>query len=345
MRRVQTIVAAATAAGFAFAPAMAQDRGPEWLRKPSAQDLYSVWPTAAWQRGEGGKAMLSCVVTTVGTLRECLVTSETPPGSGFGVAALAISPQFLMKPAMKNGQPVVGHVSIPILFEAPGKALGSLVAGPEAGPTLRIFRNMPWLEAPTVADVQAADPPKAKAGKTTGFATLQCKLRKDGRLGNCDTLTEEPKGYGFGAAARGLSAKFRGPSTDSAGKSVEGGVVQLRFTFAPETLDAASPLIGKPDWTAMPAATDFVAPEAAVKAGVLKARVVMTCTVAADGGLTNCSTLTEEPAGYGYAAAMLKLAPGFRLSLWSTEGLPTIGGRVDVPIRFDFTAPPPPAKP
>jgi protein TonB len=70
---------------------------------------------------------------------------------------------------------------------------------------------------------------------------------------------------------------------------------------------------------------------------VLKARVVMLCTVAANGGLENCSTQSEDPAGYGYGAAMLKLAPSFRLSLWSTEGLPTIGGRVSVPIRFDLS--------
>ena len=343
---VRKIATAALLAALGVAlPAPAQDRGADWLKKPTAEDLYSVWPTAAWAKGEGGKAVVRCTVTTVGALRECAVKSESPPGSGFGDAALALTSQFLMRPAVKNGQAVASEVNIPITFESPGKRLGSLVSGPESGSTIRIFRALPWLEAPSVADMQAAYPPKAIAAKTTGYVTLQCKLNKQGRMTGCDTLTEEPKGLGLAQAARGLVSKFRGPTQDAQGKPLE-GEVQIRLTFSPDML-GANPVIGKPDWAALPAAQDLAAviPEEAKKAGVLKARVLMACIIGADGGLTNCKVESEEPPGVGYGPALLTLARSFRMSLWSTEGLPTIGGTVRVPIRFDFSGDPPPAKP
>jgi TonB family protein len=339
------MIVAVAAAGFAFTPALAQDRDPDWLKKPSAEDLFSVWPTAAWERGEGGKASIRCTITIVGALRGCTVLSETPAGSGFGVAALALAPQFVMRPAMKDGKPVEAQVNIPIAFAAPGKRLGSRLLGQEGGQQVRMIRNIRWLEAPSVADVQAAEPPKARADKTTGHVALQCALDKAGRLGDCETTAEEPRGYGFGAAARRLLPKFRGPEKDSQGGSIAGARVQVSFTFAPETLDAAAPLIGRPDWTGLPAPEDLRAalPEAAKKAGVMKARVVMTCTVAADGSLSGCQTRSEDPPGLGYGAATVALARTFRLSIWSAEGLPTVGGQVNVPIRYDFTDPP--AKP
>lgn len=339
MRRVQTIAAAAMAAGLGCAPALAQNADPDWLKKPTAEDLYSVWPTAAWERGEGGKAVVTCTATVTGALRGCFVKSETPPGSGFGAAALALTPQFLMRPGLKDGKPVESTVTIPFTFEAPGKRLGSRLAGPEGGQSIRMIRAIRWLEAPSVADVQAADPPKARADKTTGHVALQCTLNKEGRLGGCETMTEEPKGYGFGRAAKDLAPKFRGPTQDTQGAPIAGARVRVVFTFAPETLDAAAPLIGKPDWTVLPSAEDLraVLPEAAKKAGVLKAKVVMVCTVAADGGLAGCQTQSEDPPGLGYGAATVQLARTFKLSIWSTEGLPTVGGRVTVPIRYDMT--------
>src|SRR5579884_1861153 len=114
----RTMAAAATGllltgAGWAGL-ALAQDHGADWLRKPSMQQLQEVMPAGAMRAGVNGSATIGCTVTTVGTLRDCKVEAEDPPGMGFGDAALLLAPRFLMGPAVKNGQAVEGHVRIPI---------------------------------------------------------------------------------------------------------------------------------------------------------------------------------------------------------------------------------------
>jgi TonB family protein len=329
-----SVLAAAPAAG-------AQDRGPDWVRKPRAEDLVAAWPRAAWERGEGGKATIACTVTVQGSLRDCKVASETPPGSGFGAAALALAPQFQMRPRLKDGQPEISSVRIPINFEAPGKVTGSLLRGPE-GTTRRMVLSVPWQEAPSVADVQAAYPPRAKAEKVTGHVALQCGFAAEGRIAGCQTSTEEPSGYGFASAARALTSKFRGPLADSQGAPLRGARVTLKFIFAKESLEGDAAVVGKPNWTSLPKGEDFTAafPAEARKAGVLKARVVLACTVAPDGALSGCQPRSEDPPGYGFGAATVALARNFKLGVWSEEGLPTVGGTVSVPIRYDMTEPP-----
>jgi hypothetical protein len=45
---------------------------------------------------------------------------------------------------------------------------------------------------------------------------------------------------------------------------------------------------------------------------------------------------SEEPAEFGFGQAALALAPHFRLSVWTEQGLPTVGGRVTLPIRYQL---------
>ncbi|HZZ35832.1 MAG TPA: hypothetical protein VFE03_08910, partial [Caulobacteraceae bacterium] len=56
--------------------ANAQDRDADWIRRPSADDIAAVWPAKALKQGYGGKAVISCVVTVQGTLRDCRVAEE-----------------------------------------------------------------------------------------------------------------------------------------------------------------------------------------------------------------------------------------------------------------------------
>ncbi|HEY8571657.1 TonB family protein [Phenylobacterium sp.] len=329
-------VPVALAAMVIAAAALAADTEPGWLKKPTAEDLLSVWPAEAARRGIGGKATVACTVTAQGALRDCKVVSETPAGSGFGAAAIALTPQFLMKPATKDGIAVASEVRIPINFD--NGMRGSMNRLPQRLDAFqtRLITNMPWIEAPTVADVRAVLPPAAKT--KTARVTLDCRVAKDGRLTGCDAAREEPSGQGFAKAAKALVGKFRAPTDDGKGGSLVGAHVHLPFTFAPEIANAAAPLIGKPQWAALPGGEDIdrVAPQAARKAGVLKARVVLGCTVGAGGTLTDCKVKTEEPSGHGYDAATLALAQRFRLSVWSAEGLPTVGGQVNVPVRYDL---------
>jgi hypothetical protein len=159
-------------------------------------------------------------------------------------------------------------------------------------------------------------------------------------------VREQPSGMGFSKAARNLAGQFKGPAIFADGTPTKGVSVQMLFSFAPEVLDGKlTP--SRPLWLDTPTATDLIAvfPEAANKAGVMSARVVLLCMVAPGGRLDPCSVQSEEPKGYDIGKAMLPAASKFRLSPWSQDGTPLVGGNVRVPIRYaieDKDAPPKP---
>jgi TonB family protein len=310
---------------------------PDWVRKPDAS--HFVWPRAALKDGIDGEATVACKVSAQGVLYDCVVQSESPVGLGFGQAALAMTPQFTMRPLTRDGQPVAGGtVRIPIRWKDMHAHTESYASGRMA--------TIQWLKAPTFEDVLAAYPSKPRQEQVGGRATLSCIYSKDGRLSECQVITQSPGDLGFGTAAVKLEKLFRGPPLATA-LQANTIMTQVTVAFAPETLSGAR-TIGKPQWVGLPTFEDLKAsfPAAAWKAGVLKARVVLSCNVAAEGGVEGCKVDTEEPAAQGFGAAALSVTHAFRLSVWTDEGLPTVGGTVRIPIRYDFSdAPPPAAKP
>jgi TonB family protein len=91
---------------------------PDWLRKPSGEDMAWAYPKRAQREEVGGKAVLHCVVAPDGGLTHCQVASEAPADYGFGAAALALAPQFQMtRPPSDARNP--SEVTIPIVFLTP----------------------------------------------------------------------------------------------------------------------------------------------------------------------------------------------------------------------------------
>lgn len=339
MKRLQLWIAVLAWAAL-VGVASAQDRSANWVKRPSLADIQALWPARALKEGYGGKAILSCVVTVQGALRNCVVVEETPKDGGFAGAALALSSQFMMSPALKAGVPVESTVRIPINFPRPDKATGSRLRPVTDTDTHgeRVFTNLFWRAAPSFGDVLAAYPQKARDEKVSGSVTLDCHIHKAGEVNGCQILHESPDRYGFGAAARSLASRFSAPTEDGKGGSLVGDRVHIRVSFAASSLDAVAPVIGKTDWRAFPTMEDFTAviPKAARAAKAYKARVVMLCTVAADGALSGCKVQSEDPAALGYADAAIRLAPFFRVGIWTEEGLPVVGGVLRVPLRFDL---------
>lgn len=319
-------------------PVAAAETAANWLKGPTPEDLLTVWPRDAFKRGYGGKAIIACQVSLQGALRDCSVESESPSGAGFGSAAIALTPQFLMKPAMRDGVPVVSAVRIPVIFPTPEVPTGTLLPG--AGFYTNLARvslsDISWTVAPSYAEVAAAYPQKARAKQVGGRATLSCTFKAGGRIGSCDTVAEEPKGQGFAAAAKSLTGSFVGPTTLSDGSSTVGMDMQIPFTFAVDMLVPGKRVMGKPQWRSLPSGSDFakVYPAAAVAAGVQGARVAMLCEVGAEGRLTDCSVESEDPKGLGFDQAALALATAFQVKTWTAEGLPTVGGKIRLPIRY-----------
>jgi protein TonB len=90
---------------------------PEWVRKPTLDQVTRAYPDRAVRRGVSGEVMLSCQVTSRGTAQSCTVLTETPEDFGFGEAALKLSRYFLLRPMTRDGRTTEnGVVTIPVRF-------------------------------------------------------------------------------------------------------------------------------------------------------------------------------------------------------------------------------------
>ncbi|MGA0601628.1 energy transducer TonB [Caulobacter sp. KR2-114] len=343
MRRWIPFLVAISIAG----QAIGADTKPNWRRRPTPEDLLAVFPHAALQRNIGGKATITCKVAVQGALYDCKVDEEKPAGMGFGDAAIALTPQFLMTPELHDGVAVGGaEVTIPINFAAPGGTLGS--RAPSFQNMVPVISNVPWIEAPNYADVVAAYPKKARAEKRGGHVVLDCSFDGQGRMKNCSVIDEDPRGYGFGSAAKSLTARFLGPREDRDGVSLKSATTQIPFTFDVSMLAGDQPVIGKPHWARLPEGSALAAgyPKAATAAHVDSALVTLSCAVGLAGRLGSCTVTGEDPSGFDFGKAALALSDDFQVSVWTPEGLPTVGGRVRVPIKYMMRdAPPDPPAP
>jgi TonB family protein len=202
-----------------------------------------------------------------------------------------------------------------------------------------VSASMAWPEAPGYAAVAAAYPAKARAARLGGRATVTCEFNKEGRLRDCETITEEPKYQGFGDAARKLAKQFRAFPTLTNGKSISGASIELPVVFDPAMLADAAPVIGKAQWAGLPSTENTVAAFGGLKVdGVTRVRLA--CVVQQGGAVSDCRVEQETPAGHGVGAAALSLAPHFRLTTWTAEGLPTVGGTINIPLRYEPKDPP-----
>lgn len=339
LRIFGALVAAACLAVAAAALAAGQDRNPQWLRKPSAEDLYAVVPAAAVQQRINGKATILCEVALDGFLRACTIVSEEPRGMGFGAAALALAPQFTMRPAMHNGQLVSTQVQIPISFNVGGgEGPSRQIDAPQmpigaSGP--RTLTRLPWDRAPTRADVAAAFP----GGTTSGYAIMDCFLRNDGSLSRCSVQRDEPRGKGFGRAALALADRFHTSLAQASGQPLEGAHVMVTVRFdAPGSPDPG--ISRQLEWVEAPGAADLVFPPAARAADVHAGKGVIDCVIEPSGLLGDCKLAADEPANFGFGPAALALATKFRVNPW-VDGRSMDGRRIKLPVGFVDSQPPP----
>lgn len=192
-------------------------------------------------------------------------------------------------------------------------------------------------QAPSVAQMVAAWPARAKAAGVGGKVLLTCEIGRDKHPRDCAALKEPGGNFGFGAAARKLAELMVVDTPDIAGRNV----------FIPVNFDAAllsgSATVTQPVWAEKPAIQDFQATFPKTENGVNDVRVVLGCTIQPDGALGACSIAQETPPGQGYGAGAMELASKFKVTPWSADGSPTIGATIKLPIHYQLAAVPPPA--
>ena len=335
---VASLTAARAAESPISPPAVAT--APDWLRKPSAEDLQRYWP--ADSRGVDGRAVISCIVTSRGSLDDCKVTSEVPTGHGSGGAALLLAPSFLMRPMTRDGVAVGGaQVNIPINFKSGGPIPAGLYPA-NPNPTMQVALTLAWAQTPTAADMSAAFPRQSVGGVASWHVVLLCGVSGKGTLENCHSTSEHPSGHGFAKAALGLVKDFR-VTGDAAPKGVRDLRVQVPFDFRDPNQGAPPAEIVAPEWLVAPdskMAGKLFPPEAA-KAGFKTGIATLACAVTHEGRLVDCTVAGESPAGLGFGRSALAVAAVMVMNPWTAQGLPVDGARLRLPIRLNLAQEPP----
>jgi TonB family protein len=137
------------------------------------------YPDHALRACAGGRAKIHCTVTADGNLTACSVVSETPTGWGFGDATLSITRVWKVRPRA-DGASLAGQAFERTVAWVPPWECGVV-----------------WLNHLAQG---AYYPANALRAQVEGKTNLQCDAGNDGRLRNCQILSEDPLGYGFGEA-------------------------------------------------------------------------------------------------------------------------------------------------
>lgn len=93
-----------------------------------------------------------------------------------------------------------------------------------------------WIARPSAAEWEAVYPERAIRARVSGMAEMDCEILSNGGLSDCRVVSEDPSGYGIGAALNRLRGKylhalFDGDGMRTAGRRV---VVRQRLRFEPE---------------------------------------------------------------------------------------------------------------
>lgn len=194
---------AAEPPGLESPPRVAVITNPDWVRRPSSEELERYYPGRALDIRLEGRAVIRCDVSAVGLVESCEVIYENPVDMGFGAAAVRLSASFRMRPQTRDGSPVSGaKVTIPLIFRIWPSPLGdgAQVRG------ARIF----WAQRPDQAQLDNMRP----AGVPGPAAVnLRCDViatgANIGALANCDVQPHyDPTGE-LSRAAISLAPAFR----------------------------------------------------------------------------------------------------------------------------------------
>ncbi len=240
----------------------------------------------------------------------------------------------------------VGRLVLGLSLVAPSLAWADEPRRAPPPPVPHVISNPDWVSGPT----QPYFPAAAQRAHLSGRAKLQCVVSAQGVLENCRVLAEAPAGYGFGKTALTMAAQFRMRPKTRDGQPVGGAIVVIPLDFqypgsapAPElppdppvlvdpTTGQGGPDSDSPSWVRYPDETERA--QAYPQTATGRGSGWIHCQVDASGSLLNCSVAAERPQGSGFGAAMLKLAPLFKMTPTTPSGKPVAGTTTTVGLSF-----------
>jgi TonB family protein len=322
---------------------------PDWLQRPSGEDLADHYPEIAQRINMDGRATISCTVSTLGKLDDCTVISEAPRDMGFGRAVLAMADLFRMRPLTVDGQPAAGGtVRIPIRFVLPSaEDVGPL---PKATSPRALALAQQLLEI--LKPAAAMETRYEEAAREIEF-TIDEPVPDSTRAAAAEALRTAVKGrlpalkeaYAHAYAARfgedhlaAMLAFFRGPAAPvlnhdaglQALQEMVGREFQRRLLAEAHVefcrrrpceaqmaavVGGSGDAIEAPIWVEEPSGAALLraTPGLASMLGV-QGLAKLSCQVSAQGLLQQCRVAAETPGGLGFGQAALSLASGFRLA-------------------------------
>jgi hypothetical protein len=155
---------------------------PGWSKTPSAADMAPAYPQEALRVNLAGSAVLECSVSATGGLVDCIAVEETPAGSGFGAATLAVSRAFALPTKSPSGAAMAGRtVRFPVSWLNPATS-----------------------KAPAIVFYDDA----GRKG-TIGF---NCRVRDDRNMDNCVIVDAQPRGTAVAGAASVALQRSKAPA-------------------------------------------------------------------------------------------------------------------------------------
>jgi len=351
---------------------------PDWLERPSGEDVAEAYPELGNVLNIAGRALVSCQIDSYGALENCKLDSAEPTGLGFGEAALSLTTKFRMQPKLIDGRPVEGgRVRIPIRFnprQYPAPSDKATVAGrtPEAA---RRAASM-VLAAPGISqelygelwdsefDAPGVDPALAEAARKV-LADLRPAFAERFRdaLASAYATTFSTRDLediaAFLATPTGQLTVSRqvtaGPRLKEAMAYLTTQILQqarAEFCVARNCdstptpsdlrqLEATAVSIESPEWSEVPDGRQtFAAYPLAPKVLRVGGWGLLSCKVGPLGLLADCRVLLDRPEGLGFGAAAMSLSGGFRLApRQMVQG--AAGETVSVTVNFPAAAWPP----